>query len=486
MKKYTALLVGLVAFVYYVLLSARTWTWVFVSSDSGDWLMCSNWFVVPQPYGSPLYISLMRLIGVLTDGNTTVVAATILLSCLPSAITVMLVYLAVEKLTQKVWLAITSSIVLLGCGIFLTQSIILEQYASAIMFCTLAFWFYLLGRKKLTALCLGLGTAIHAFVLPIALMWCVIDYLSHRNARTLITPTIIFVVSGILPYLMVPVLMYLDTPRLLAGSLSPQSLKEYLEGVSGTIIGNLSIFEVPNRLLAVGKILLMSLGLAFIPLWYGLKKPFDAKKVMLMCTIVFAVWYHFTCMDPVTWTFMCFGLPAAAILVGVGLSKLIVRHTQVVVACALILVCMNGFFLNADTLTNEKPYATTYYTELMSLPNESVVVTTAGAHSLGLFYVMSEHPEKGLVPIVYPYGCLGDFPDYTKYMRKEFGLEGDNTLKLTQDALSQNCDVYFAGARWKSWRVQECFYYLESDRQFLQPIAGLSGVPIKEIVNPND
>lgn len=479
MRKFTPLFVGAVAFVYYAVLSAKQWTWVFVSGDSGDWLATSNWWMVPQPVGSPLYITLARLIGFFADGDVTVIAMTILLSCLPSAITVMLAFLIVHKLTQRYLPSVASSIVLLGAGVFLSQSTVVEEYALAVMFLTLAFYFYILGKKGLYALSLGLGTAVHALLIPIVLVWFVIALREDKwQLGTMTRPLATFLVFGILPYTMILVLMWLDTPRLLAGGLNTQSLNEYFLG-SGSIIGNLSVFEVPVRTLTVSSVLLMSLGFAFIPLWYGLKRPYDTKKIMLVCTLVFALWIYFTNIDPSTWTFLCFGMPSTAILCGIGLSKLELRHTYVVVVCALALIVTNGLFLNANMLTREDPRATTYYDELMSLEDGSVVVTAAGEYSLGLFYVMSE--GKNLTPMVHPYMTEAwEFDDHKTYIREKFGLEGDDMLGFVQDALDKDVCVYFACNRQKHPPIQDCF--LLEDGNTLRPVVGLSGVTIEEIL----
>lgn len=468
MKK--ALIVGAIAFAYYVLLSAKQWTWVFMSSDSGDWLATANWWMVPQPYGSPLYISLMHLIGTFSGGDATVILATILLSCLPAAITVALIYLIVHKLTQKLWPALTSSAVLLGAGIFLTQSTVLEEYALAIMFCTLAYWFYLNDRRKLTATALGLGVAVHIFILPIAIFWFLLQW---RERKLWLKPFGIFALCGIVPYSLILLLMYLDTPRLLAGNLSVTSLYEYLFSIGGNIVGRLSIFEAPYRFLAIGKILLTSLGLALIPLWYGLKRPYDTKKLVLLMVVCVSLWYHLTSMDPVSWTFMCFGFPAIAILVGIGLNKLTLKHTYVIVASALILICVNGIFLNANTLTNEKPLAQTYYNELYALPDGAVVVTSAGAYSLGLFYVMSE--GKNLIPIVYPYADTWNFPAYSTYIKDNWEIEGCDTLTMVEDALNKECEVYFAGAKWRYSSIAQAFYTVDSNN-LVREVTGLTGL----------
>lgn len=470
LKKHTVPIIGASAFGYYCALSAKSWTWVFVSSDSGDWLACSNWWMVPQPYGSPLYISLARLIGLITSGNATVITMTILLSCLPSAVTVMLVYLIVHKLTNETWPAITSALVLLGAGIFLTQSTILEEYALAICFCTLAYWLYINNRRMLTALALGLGTAVHIFILPIAVFWFALQW---REWKPWLKPAGIFVLTGILPYSLILILMGMDTPRLLAGGLNRQSLNEYVFGIGGTIVGNLSLFEAPYRLLAITKILLPSLGLAFVPLWYGLKRPYDTKKLVLLMIVTVSLWYHLTSLDPVSWTFIDFGLPAIAILCGIGLNKLTLKHAYAAAVGALILMCVNGAFLNANTLTKERPLATTYYDELYALPDGSVVVTNAGAYSLGLFYVMSE--GKDLTPIVYPYSDTWNFPDYSDWLKDKYGIVGHDTPGLVQDALNKGYDVYFAGAKWRYSKVAQAFQIADGD-DLVREIKGLTGL----------
>ena len=383
LKRHTALIIGLCSFGYYTLLSARSFTWMFVSGDSGDWLACANTWMVPQPYGSPLYISLCRLLGLMPNQPVTL---TILLSCLPSAITVGLVYMIVRKLTSKLWPAITSSLVLLGAGVFLTQSTVLEEYALVIMFLILAYFFYISGRRKLTALCLGLGTAVHIFVLPITIFWFALEYKQLR-----LKFLTIYFLSGALPYLLIPLLMYSGE------GLTFNGLWQYWMGTSGAIVGTLSIFDAPQRLLSIAQILLMSLGLAIIPLWCGLKKPYDTKKVVLLMIVVVALWYHLTSLDPMSWTFLCFGIPAITILCGLGLGKLSLKHSYTIAACALVLIIVNSVFLNANVLTQEEPLATTYYEELKSLPDGSAIVAAPGSYSFGLLYVVSEGKELCLI-----------------------------------------------------------------------------------------
>ena len=136
----TPLIIFLTAFSYFALLSSKTYTWVFVSEDAADWLACSTMWMVPQPLGSPLYILLGQFLNILP--GDLVIKMTMILSCLPSAITVTLVYLIVRHLTNKESIAITSAMVLAASAIFMSQSTILEEYALAVMLLTLGYYFF--------------------------------------------------------------------------------------------------------------------------------------------------------------------------------------------------------------------------------------------------------------------------------------------------------------------------------------------------------
>ena len=57
--------IGGISFIYLMVLSAKSYTWVFASEDAADWLASSILWFVPQPVGSPLYILLGHAINVL-------------------------------------------------------------------------------------------------------------------------------------------------------------------------------------------------------------------------------------------------------------------------------------------------------------------------------------------------------------------------------------------------------------------------------------
>ena len=446
--KKTPFIIFALSFIYYSLLSAKEYTWLFASGDSGDWLAASNWWIVPQPYGSPLYITLGHFLN-LFPGDL-VIKMTVMLSCLPAAITVMLVYLIVKHLTTKEHLAIISSVVLLGAGVFLTQATVLEEYSIAVMFVALAYYFYLKDKKQLTALSLGLGSAVHILVIPIALIWLALERKQWRVwAKTL--P--VYVVSGILPYGLTIYLMTTDAPRLLAGGLSWQAINSYLGSTS--VVGSLSIITLPERALDFASLILMSFGLAIIPLWLAFRKPWAMHTKLLIITIAFPIWYYFTCIDPTSWTFMTYACPFLAIATGIGLSK--VDSKKLVMGTAMFavgLILTNGIFLNASTLSKNNPLAMEYYNEIQAIPDGSVVVIHRGGFEfMALCYVMSE--GKDIILIFYTdWNSKNDalYQYYVEWMNNHYKITGKNTQSMVANAFGKNIPVYILAPIPKKWQ----------------------------------
>ena len=435
MKRCLSPIILVTSFIYYLILCAKEYTWIFVSGDSGDWLAASVAWMVPQTYGSPLYISLGRLISVFS--NNLPLHMTILLSVIPAAFTVFFTYLIIRKLTS-VKIALTCSTVLLGSAVFLSQSTVLEEYALTTMFLTGAYWFYINEQKYLTPLFLGLGTAIHIFILPLAFFWLLCD---RRWKIWLWKPLLIYIVSGVLPYTLILILMAADTPKFLAGYLNLQSVLDYWTMTSRAIVGQLSLFEAPERFWFFVRLTCMSFGLALLPIFVSLRKPITRNMLVLISICLFTFWYVITNLDINAWTFLTFTAPSLVILCGIGLSRLRGWHTIAIAGSAIILIITNSIFLNANTLSQQNPQAMTYYNELHALPKNSTVVTSPGARSLGLFYVINE--GRDLIPLIYPYLDKWNFTDYGRYLNERYGVNWADTLEGVQDTLAKNRQAYF-------------------------------------------
>jgi len=439
-RRITLLAVLLCSFTYFFFLCAKEYTWLFASGDSGDWMAAATWWIVPQPYGSPLFISLGHLVSLLPGSLP--LNMTVLLSVIPSSITVTLVFAIVRQMTGKVQFSVTSAVVLAGSAVFLSQSTVLEEYALATMFLTLGIFFYAQGRRKLTALALGLGTAVHIFILPVTVMWLV---LHTKTWRVWAAPGIIYLVSGVLPYTLILWLMAYGYPPLVAGGgLSLGAINDYLG--STAVMGSLSVTEAPLRLLYVVMFLLVSFGLAVWPAAKAI--PSESKNYlgrMLIVLVGFSVWYYLTSIDPTTWTFLMWGSPAVAILAGLGLPKIgIPLLRKGILAGAICLLIVNGVFLNAELLTKQNPVAESLYQSIWQLPDDVVLVMDRGGpEGLGIFYAMSQGKE--ITPIFYyRLGHQGSplYLNYLRWLDEECDIQGYDTVEQIANAMDKHLTVY--------------------------------------------
>ena len=469
-------LVQITALVYFLLLSAKQYTWMFVSEDAADWLASANWWMVPQPLGSPLYVILGK--GINLFSSNLVFDMTFLLSCWPAAVTVALVYCIVLRLKGSKLHGLVAATILTASVIFLSQSTVLEEYALAVMLLTAAYLFYLKGQRKTTWLMLGLSTAVHSIVLPVVAIWFLADWQARReNLKAL--P--IYIVAGILPYAYVLVLMSMDTPRFMAGGLNWASIRDYLMGASGHVTGTLSTFDFPRRLLEFGTVSLACLGLAAYPLYRGLKSQFQGKWVLLSVSVI-ALWFYLTCFYKTAWVFLIFLMPAAAIIIGIGLSKIRTGHIKILICSVGCLLIANTFLYNANTLTNAEPIAQTLYNSIWQVPDGSVIVGTP-RYTTTAIYCMSE--GKDIIPLTSSY-IDGDpkFENYLDYLHDRWGLRGNDSFEIIESAWRQGRAAYYAGVGMDDLNKEASRCFELYDTGLVSEITGFTGLPSPFAVQP--
>ncbi len=449
------ILLFLASFTYYALLSARDYTWLYVSQDSGDWLMSASIWVVPQPMGSPLYIFLGHLVNLLPGSLE--VKMTILLSTLPSAITVALVYLITRHLLGNAGTLkhLIPSIVLLGAGIFLSQSTILEEYALVTMFLVLAFWFYIKEHRKLVLLALGCATAVHVIGLLFFILWAWVEW---SNRRVWWKHTWVYILSGLLPYAYVPILMATGSPPFMAGYFSWAALKQYIFNTGNAIVFQISVLDFPARLgLGLG-LLVACLGLALVPSLLALHRPLDNTRKILLVSALFPLVYYLLCLDPSTWTFLTFSLPFFALLAGLGLQRLRLNHQVAVAIVAVLLVLVNPFFYNPAVIEASDSPAQDIKTQLEALPVDSVVLTYPGAYSMAVYYINTT-TRPDLIPIVWQETGMGEmiwdyndlriqYKDYCSWLSENYGIVSDIPLEQVSWCLDNGYAVYIGAPEW--------------------------------------
>ena len=389
--KLEPVLIFIAATFYYSLLSAFRYTWLFGSGDSGDWLASAKVWFVPQPFGSPLYISVAKLVGLL-PGNLEW-NMTFWLSIIPASLAIVLIYLAVKSLTNSIGLARISALIMLGALVMTTQAIVIEEYSFVLLMFCAALYAYSRKRHNWAVAFLGLAGAVHIIAIPVAVIFFVAHY---REWKYWIKKAPIYIVTGILPYGLILFMMYADTPQWIAGSLSIDSILAYMS--STTVIGRISIIDAPLRLFLLACFLLVTFGLAIKPAFLLIKKdrsnPFYNALFLTAC---FAIWLYATSRDFTTYTYLFYAVPCGAILAAVGLQRGYGNKVAVGLI-AIMMILVNGVVYDVARIDDKDPIATTLYNEAMSIPDGSYVITARGGfHTFGLMYVVSQGKDIELV-----------------------------------------------------------------------------------------
>lgn len=399
--------------------------------------------MVPQPWGSPLYISLGHLLNWVVGPNSDLVPVmTIFLSVVPAAITAALIYLIVYKWTDSISRGILAALISVGSVVFLSQATILEEYSLAVMFLTLAIYFTVTEHRLLACLSFGLGSAVHVMVGVTAILWFFAHWSQKRNW---FLPMVIGGIVGLSSYSLILYLMWADTPRLVAGGLSWSHISGYLG--SSSVVGSLAIQGLPQRLLLASGILVLTLGLAVVPLIRRVKNTVQLSCLIrgLWAIAGFAFWYYLTSSDPTTWTFTVFAVPPLVILAATAIKD---REINVISFGAIVLVVINVFFLNARTLTAADPVAREYLHSIVQIPEGSaVVIHRGGWEALGLFNVMSD--GYYVTPIfmqwqdesINPGDDNALYASYVDWMKYKRGINGENTQEMVKDAVGKGYNV---------------------------------------------
>ena len=445
-------LIFTISTIYYSLLATKSWSWIFTGQDTGDWLASAWMRFTPQPYGSPLYVLLIKIIPGM--GLNPVIWAPILLSSIPAAITVTLVASIVQRKTNSNKAAIASSAAILGASIFLTQATIVEEYTFAVMWVVLAFWAWQRDKKWLVMLSIGLGGAVHIIVLAVAGIWAMIEYQNWRN-------WIKFAPLALLPLGLYGITLATmadpNTFKWISGNLSWQSLSNYVG--SSSYIGGMAISETPKRLWQALILTVPLFGICWVEIVL-VAKNFKQDKLILVClaTILFSFWLYLTNKDYTTWTFLCYGIPFAAVLFGIGYNKWLTQDKEVAAILlmqSMILIGLNTMTLNANYLANLSPRAEVYKEQLMDLPGNAVlIVPSGGAFGLGYLYVVSLGKE--LTPIMMspsqtPTERSQVYTDYLEQQKWRTDIAGITTMERINDALAKNYTLYIPQECWAGY-----------------------------------
>ena len=453
-----AIALGLFIFAlgYYFVCSCKEFTWVFMSGDSADWLASAKIWFLPQPFGAPTYIMLAKLINLFPgDLATNMVFYS---SCLPAAISVVMVYLAALKLKGSKIVGIVAALVMIAAFPFFAEASVIREHILSAMFISMAVLAWTYKKYPLMMITLGLAISVNIIAAYVTGLWFLTDL---KHWKDWVRWSFLGVLFGLCPYGLTLWLMENAPYKWFEAHLSLANINDYL-GSSGTV-GGLSIADAGGRLIDFIGVAFVTYALAWIPIFKSFKKMWRFGLI-----VIGVFWLYFMDNDPTTWTFTLYAVPFAALMVAYGLE-----HKKEIIAVAVsacILITMNGILLNAQTIHDKNPVARDLYNETMALPENSVVITAQGGFvTLNMFYAISNGSDIELLfmTAISNKADRGGSDDvgYLGWIEwaNQQGLWGGNSIEMARFALERGSPVF---------RVTTYLPELNSDAYVLEPYSG--------------
>jgi hypothetical protein len=317
-------------------------------------------------------------------------------------------YLIIRKLTNNRLYSIIG-ILAYGTGaLVISQSTIVETYALVAMCVVGAYYFAITKHWKLTALMLGMGMAVHLLGV-IAFMLFLIFRDFRRNWRALLVS-----LSFVLFYLYIPLTnrppyMWLPDPNQTSVF---TFFTQDVSNIIATLIGTISIWDLPKRILDTIGIVWLSIGvITIVPLVYYFKV--NGKKVWvnpLFWLAIIPIVLFISELDMQTYDYTMVGLPFLIIMACIGLKLMVERYhvkAQRLSYSILIIIIGLGIF-NAyyfDLGVVEDPHMNTaelYHTEFAKIPDGAIFIPNNIGGDWSAIYLYNRENNEHIYPI-----CIG-------------------------------------------------------------------------------
>lgn len=226
-------------------------------------------------------------------------------------------------------------------ALVLSQSIIVNTYATTTMLAAGAYYFAIKQQWKRMALIVGIGLAIHllmVFVLAVLFL----GYREYRhNWKALLITFSFCVFYAYIPLTNREPFMWFPAPD------SVNIFRAIFDDVLGTInmlIGSLGIWDLPKRLLDVLGIIGVSIGgITIIPLVYYFRRTKFWKSVLFWLIVVPIVLFIGE-LDMNTFDYMMVAMPFLTVAICCGLAMMKGKFGKILQVATLVVVLGFGLF----------------------------------------------------------------------------------------------------------------------------------------------
>ncbi len=422
LKKYwVELLIFGVIFAILIIDLNPDYTFMNKAADSIGYTYSAKYLYPSYHTSPPLYLLLGHIFLKLPFGTDAWRMG--LISVLSTMGACLFIYLIIRKLipTKRIY-AILGVLIYGMSALVISQSIIVNTYALVCLLAVGAYYFAITKRWNLMALMLGIGLAVHLLSFVVLLVMFIFYKEYRKNWRALAITA-----SFILFYLYIPLTnrppyMWLPNPS------EVNSVKASIDDTVSVIlmlVGGISIWDVPKRILDTLCIVGLSVGvITIVPIVYYFKR--NRKGILrssLFWLTIFPIALFISELDMNTFDYTMVAIPFLAIMACLGLNMMVERFgskAQRLGAVILLVILGLGIF-NASyfdlgrTLDPQLSASKLYYTEFAKIPDGAVFMPNYAWEWEAIFKYNKDY-NKHIYPI-----CIDVLPSdlYRKQLRTD-------------------------------------------------------------------
>ena len=379
------------------------------AADSMGYIYSAKYLYPSYHTSPPLYLLVSHLLITLVPIGTDAWRMG-LLSVFSTAIACVFLYLIINQQTKNKIFASLGVIMYGLSALVMSQSVIIQTYPVTCMLATGVYYFALNKRWKLMGLFMGMGLAVHL------LMGIVfgVSFAAFKDYRKNWKALLITFAFGIF-YLYIPLTHrppYMWFPDPTKTNII-WAIITNLVSVISTLIGQLSVYALPKRLLDTSLLLLVSCGVvAIVPIIYYFKTE---KKLlgnylfwMSFCPIVLFV----SELDMNTFDYTMLALPYLTIATFLGLDRCVHKATdtgkyymtgQALIALVIVSVitfgAYNSIYFSMGKVTDPQLSASKLYREEFPKIPDKAIFLPAYAWEWEAIYLYNADTGKHIYPI---------------------------------------------------------------------------------------
>ena len=325
LKRYWAevLAFGFVFAIFMICLNPDV-TFMCKSADSIGYLYSAKYLYPSYHTSPPLYLLVSHLFLKIPLGTDAWRMG--LVSVFSSMGCCVFIYLILRRLIpNKKWYALLGVLIYGTSALVISQTIVVQTYATVCMLASGTFYFAIRKQWKLVGLMCGIGLAVH---LLMGFVWLIMmGYKEYRyNWRALLITFSFIAFYAYIPLTNRPPYMWFPPPEMV------NPVWAFITDTIGTIdfvVGSLAIWDFPKRILDTIGVAWVSIGvITILPILYYFKHNKVVKNPLFWLAI-FPIILFATELDMNTYDYMMVSIPFLAIIACLGLNEMVEKYFNI-------------------------------------------------------------------------------------------------------------------------------------------------------------